>query len=91
MPQPLRQSIGFTEAGLERLKSLTTSLDASQRDIICALIELPDDLIAARVLEYQERIADEKNDLKRVASELKKRAKKLTPEQLAKIKEIMSE
>ena len=84
MPQPLRHSIGFTEEGLNRLKSLAESTGASQRDIICALLELDDETVIRRVCEYkinQQRLAEERKETRKKVRTL---LKKVTPEQLEK-------
>lgn len=90
MPQNTRLSIGFSEESIERLRALTESVGQSQRTIVSALLELPEDQIREQV-ERHVSIENERK-LKRRADNaaLKKLVKKLTPDQLEKIKEIVN-
>ena len=85
MPQPHKISIGFDPGGIERLQHLTKTLESTQREVIAALIGLPDEDILNAIAAYRER----KEQKKREARVMRTVAR-MSAEQLIAIKdEIM--
>ena len=88
MPQNNRVSIGFSNESIERLRDLSNSLGYSQRLIVSALLELPEDDVRKQVESYTALENERKKKRREENAALRKMVKKLTPEQLEKIKEI---
>lgn len=89
MTHSARLSISFDQRGLDRLRDLAEKLSVTQRDIICGLLELPDDQIEQQVAAYRVKRKEARELRKQVSSTLRKSAKDLTPEQLSRIEEII--
>ena len=88
MPQATRNTIGFSEEDLVRLREITEITGASQRVVISALINQPKDHIVSLVAAAKERAKSEKK--KRVVISSRKMGK-LTPEQVALIEGIVND
>lgn len=92
MPQPNRLSIGFAPEGIERLRALTESLESTQREVISALLELPDETIKAQIEQYRKDQAILKESQREAKKILQKSLRKnISPEKLEEIKRILEQ
>ena len=100
MVQPVRLTIGFDTDSANRLRSLTTKLNASQRDVICALLALDEAVIARQVTKYKTdeetgkkaikaKLLAENKRKREEARELARKLDKHDPKERAKILEIL--
>lgn len=97
MPQPLRQTIGFDQVSLDKLRAITSKTNHSQRDVVCALLSLDEDQIIAIANQFigdensakalnRQKVKDAIKVKNQAIAEIKKQLLKMSPEELANVK-----
>lgn len=87
--QPTRLGVPFDPTSFERLHQLQASLDASQREVICALLLTPPEQAKELLKVFRVEQAELKQQRKAINAAIRGKAKNLTPEQLAQIEAII--
>ena len=87
MPQPIRQTIGFDQVSLDRLRDFATKAGVSQRDVVCALLSQDEMHVCNIVRQF---VADEQS-VKALNRKKLVEASRAKNRELADVKKILAQ